>query len=316
MLGRSWTSGVSSLTGYNNLTNWPSPANRPTLSGNTLTWIGPIGGGVSTSSDPTQSLLLTTHSGDLQTTADNQVIQGLLITGSLFVLHNNVTIKQCAVVAQNDPLVYVPPMGTGVTFSGGAVSGGLTIGNTLLEDLYLSCEINGDHAIRMGQGICRRVYIAHTADGYELTPDGGAAWANGLLGGPTLAIDSYFEFLPSDFITGEHPDTIEADGGFNNAQIQHCWSNNVQGDNSSGTFSGFWAPINNLTLNNSRFTGGNYTLYYGQFSGNSAVTNVTITNNRISMGSFGYASLGTISGTRTVSGNVDDTTGANIDAFL
>lgn len=82
---------------YDNLTNWPSALNRPQLSGNVLSWIGPIGGGPSTNADVAQTRTLTS-SGGLSTTQNGQTIAGLKFnTGAgIEILHNNVTIKQCA----------------------------------------------------------------------------------------------------------------------------------------------------------------------------------------------------------------------------
>jgi hypothetical protein len=294
---------------YNNLTNWPDATNRPVLSGSTLSWIGPVGGGPSTANDTPQTRTLTS-SGSITTTADGQVIQGLNISGTVTIHHNNVTVKQCAIVGSGaDPVIYVPPVGSGSTGQA------LSTGGFLIEDCYaaLASSASGDHIIRMGSGTCRRCYMAHAADIYELTPDSGIS---PLPGSTTLAIDCYFHFVTSDFISGMHPDTIEGDGNYNNATIQHCNSVNDQNDNSSGTFSGYWGPISNLVLTNNRFIGGNFSIYFGQASGNSAVTNVTITNNRISKGSFGYAANYTVSGALTISGNVDDATGANIDGQL
>jgi hypothetical protein len=90
-------------SGYNNLTNWPSAANRPVFNSgtNTLSWIGPTGGGASTASDTAQSQVLT-NSGAVSSSADNQVIQNLNITGGsssglLTITHNNVTVKRCRI---------------------------------------------------------------------------------------------------------------------------------------------------------------------------------------------------------------------------
>lgn len=86
----------TSSGGYNNILNWPSTANRPTLSGSTLSWTGPVGGGPSTASDPAQSRVLSS-SGGFSTTSNGQVIEGIDITGTVNIGHNNVTIRQCAI---------------------------------------------------------------------------------------------------------------------------------------------------------------------------------------------------------------------------
>lgn len=88
-------------SGYNNLLNWPSVANRPALVGNTLSWIGPLGGGPSTANDVLQSRVLT-NSGAVSSSSNGQVIQGLKITSNgaiaLNITHTGVTVKQCAII--------------------------------------------------------------------------------------------------------------------------------------------------------------------------------------------------------------------------
>ena len=100
--GPSMTASVGTVTvtvagsgSYDNLANWPSASNRPSLSGSTLSWTGPVGGGVSTTGDTPQTRVLTA-SGAITTSATNQIIEGRLITGSITVNHDGVTIRQCA----------------------------------------------------------------------------------------------------------------------------------------------------------------------------------------------------------------------------
>jgi hypothetical protein len=76
---------------------WPSLSNRPSVSGGTITWTGPIGGGPSTVNDSSQSHALTTHSGDFTTSSNGQVVQYQDITGNFILQHNNVTLKNCRV---------------------------------------------------------------------------------------------------------------------------------------------------------------------------------------------------------------------------
>lgn len=97
------TGTVATLTyggGYNNLTNYPSTDNRPQLSANTLSWIGPVGGGPSTTGDVAQTRALT-NSGGFTTSSNGQTIEGLKFSGPLIIQHNNVTVRQCAFVMSN-----------------------------------------------------------------------------------------------------------------------------------------------------------------------------------------------------------------------
>jgi len=76
---------------------WASLSNRPQMSGASLTWTGPIGGGPSCWDDSAQSHALTTHSGNFTSSSDGQLIQYLDITGGFILQHNNVTLSRCRV---------------------------------------------------------------------------------------------------------------------------------------------------------------------------------------------------------------------------
>jgi len=78
----------------------PSAANRPVFDSATgvLTWAGPLGGGPSNGTYAQQARTLATYNGDMTTTSDGQVIEGLNIVGTLTIAHNNVTVRQCRIV--------------------------------------------------------------------------------------------------------------------------------------------------------------------------------------------------------------------------
>jgi hypothetical protein len=77
----------------------PDATNRPVYDATThvLTWIGPMGGGPSTPGNVAQTRTLTA-SGSIKTSADGQNIEGLRISGTVTVTHNNVTIRQSSIV--------------------------------------------------------------------------------------------------------------------------------------------------------------------------------------------------------------------------
>lgn len=104
---------------------WPSISNRPTVSGSTLSWVGPLGGGAN-NGQPVQQSRTLTASGNVSTSSDNQVIQGLDISGTVSINHNNVTLKQCRVTISD-------PTGSAVHLASDPISG------TVIED----CQING-----------------------------------------------------------------------------------------------------------------------------------------------------------------------------
>lgn len=85
--------------GYSDI-DWPSAANRPTVSGQTMTWVGPVGGGANNGNPQLQTINLTSSS-ITGSSANGQVIQGLDITlnnnTSFIVNHSNVTIRNCRI---------------------------------------------------------------------------------------------------------------------------------------------------------------------------------------------------------------------------
>ena len=120
--------------GYNNLTNWPGiglhsdTPNRPVYTNGVLSWIGPVGGGPSTSSDIAQTLALT-RSGIVSTSANGQVISGLAIinaSGSpaLSINHNNVTVRNCYIISTGYP---------------GGIAISQSTSGTLIEDCEIFC---------------------------------------------------------------------------------------------------------------------------------------------------------------------------------
>lgn len=100
--------------GFSDL-DWPSLANRPTLSSNILSWVGPIGGGAN-DGNPQQQHRPLTASGSVTTSANGQVIQGLNISGQIVVNHNNVVIDQSAITLSSPTgtLIDVGPSTTGL----------------------------------------------------------------------------------------------------------------------------------------------------------------------------------------------------------
>ncbi len=77
----------------------PDATNRPVYDPATrlLTWSGPPGGGPSNGTYMQQTRLLTTQTGDMSSTGNGQVIEGLNIVGTLTIAHSNVTVRQCRI---------------------------------------------------------------------------------------------------------------------------------------------------------------------------------------------------------------------------
>lgn len=107
----------------------PSFANRPSYDtgSHVLTWTGPgPTGGVTTASDYQQTRVLSVQAGNITTSANGQVIEGIALTnGWIDIQHNNVIVRQCYVHgADGEAQLYIEPTTTG----------------TIIED----CEMSSD----------------------------------------------------------------------------------------------------------------------------------------------------------------------------
>ena len=124
---------ASTPAGYDNTAHWPSVDNRPSISGSTLTWVGPVAGGASTTNDVRQSLVLT-NSSVTGSTSDGQVISGLNLTAGFVITHANVTLKRCRITA------------------GGYATVGLGSGGTIIEDCLVDATGSADQLMGISYG--------------------------------------------------------------------------------------------------------------------------------------------------------------------
>lgn len=209
------------FSGYDNLINWPDSVNRPSISGNTLSWVGPVGGGVSTTGDSFQSILLTSSAG-VTTSADNQIIQGLNIQGQVNINHNGVVVRNCRIKFLN------------TNFGPVKLASGIT--GVVIED----CEIDGasvDSTTNSNAGICsstgnlngiivRRCNIHSVQNGINQT------YTN------CLVIDTWFHDA-----FGSDCDFIEVDAVTDGLIIQH---NSFIGPVVSGFLNSGITPVNGI----------------------------------------------------------------------
>ncbi|SPP93914.1 cadherin repeat domain-containing protein [Bradyrhizobium vignae] len=93
---------------------WPDVSNRPSMIGDTLTWTGPANGGPSCWNDVQTSHALSV-SNITQSSADDQVIEYLDITGDFRFSHRNVTLRRCRVRGVIWSTTNVGPTGDGGT---------------------------------------------------------------------------------------------------------------------------------------------------------------------------------------------------------
>lgn len=127
--------------------DWPSTLNRPTFASgtNTLTWVGPSGGGAN-NGNPVQQSRVLTNSGSVTSSNPGQIIEGLNISGAGVVInisHNNVTIRQCRINTSGNNQTCIV-MGFGGSVTGVTIEDCLIDGNKAsLEGIYTISAITG-----------------------------------------------------------------------------------------------------------------------------------------------------------------------------
>lgn len=192
-------------SGYNNLTNWPSAANRPSWNSgtSTLSWIGPgTSGGSSTSSDVSLSRVLSNSAG-ITTSSNGQVIAGLNISGQVNVNHDNVIIRQCRILADG-----------AVTINKSNVTG-LIVEDNIIDGSSNSLEgivtHSGSSFVSTNPSFIRRNYISGfenhitlwTSGTFNLTIIDNFLTACANNGSPTFDGDM-IEFYTCDQVTTQH----------------------------------------------------------------------------------------------------------------
>jgi hypothetical protein len=93
--------------------------------------------------------------------------------------------------------------------------------------------------------------------------------------------------------------------------IQHNTLINENGQTATVILQNMFGPINNVTENDNLMVGGGYTLYVDNSHAGGPVTNVSITNNHLGQGQYGYVDF---TANPVFTGNVDD--GAALAATL
>ncbi len=128
-------------------------------------------------------------------------------------------------------------------------------------------------------------------------------------GSNTVHRDNYIHGLGAP--GSPHYDGFQLDGGLSNIRIEH---NTVDmrehGQTAAVMIDNYFGPISNVVVNDNVLQGGGYTVYSdGQFNGG-AITGVSFTNNRLTRGYWGYASI--VRNTPTWSGNTVYSTGSPV----
>jgi hypothetical protein len=267
--------------------DWPDAANRPTVDGSVLTWVGPLSGGASTASDVQQSVALSRSRG-LTISTPGTVVSGLDILGPVVIAANNVTLRRCRITTNSAAVVKIAD---GVT-------------DAVVEDCYIdgvgTCiRPYGGFGIR-GLGTFRRNNIVRVGNG----------WAAKGSGQASIFSDNWVHSMLS--LGMPHYDCIQIDGGNANILISRNNMVNDYDQTSVVMIDNYFGNVSNIVVDNNRLIGGGYPCYYAADQNlSNTMVGISYTNNRLGIGAgYGYTYFAL--GTPIFTGNVDDTTGAAI----
>lgn len=219
------TSGGGST--FDTTATWPDATNRPTISGSTLSWIGPTAGGASTTTDVAQSHALTAYTGTYNSTANNQVIEYLDISDGVVITHSGVTLRRCRV--------------RGGSYA--AIACNHATGPTIIED----CLLDGTGGVRL-EGVSQdpdftpKYVTVRRCNLQNYENHFAAAFLN------CVSIDNYYHMAGG---TGEDADMCECSCPTSNMLIQH---NTFDGRDTLPFNTGAWLNSGVKTTND--FTGG------------------------------------------------------------
>lgn len=225
-----------------------------------------------------------------RTSKDGQVIESLDIAGSVYVDHNNVTIRNCRIVGDG-----------GSTW---AVDIGRNGGVTGL--LVTDCELDGN---RSDQGGIRSQSNGSQWIGKRLNIHNGENGARP--GGNAILVDCYLHSNASS-ASAPHYDGIEVYEGTNTV-IRHCTVQLDKPQTSAINAQGDFGTVTGLVIDSCLLGGGGWVLNIRKI-GAHPVTGTVITNNTFAdKGGFGYGAIDAV--LTTITGNVD-ATGNNIDSQI
>jgi parallel beta-helix repeat protein len=221
-------------------------------------------------------------SGSLDINTNGTVVDGKDISGTVTIRASNVTIRRSRVRSSS----YFPVR---------VVSGS----NVVIEDVEVDGLGRADKCIMMsGSGVIQRNNIHGCGDG--IAPSGSSG----------ITIKDNYVHSPST-TSGVHSDGVEMNGGSNMTFTNNNFA--YQGATTAAVaFSGYYAPVSNITFDGNWVAGGPYRLW---LAGNeNPLSKVRITNNRFVRGG-GYGDLATAGNISEIcwSGNVYDDNGAPLN---
>jgi hypothetical protein len=263
----------NSKSGYDNLSNWPGATNRPVFADGKLSWIGPVGGGPSTSNDQSQSISLTA-SGNLHLTIAGQIIVGKDIAGTVQVSANDITIRQCRIRASAFWLC--------------SIDGG--VDGLTLED----CEIDGINGHTDG---CTAVYVGNTGSAGKLGANcvvrrcniHGACNGMSVGHGPITFVDNWVNGMATS--GSGHMNGIQHNGGdLGQINIQHNTIENNKNQTDCIMLDDFYGQIKNVLVDRNLLRGGGaFCIYLDTHFGGTKPVNIIVTNNAMQKTSPFYA---------------------------
>lgn len=227
-------------------------------------------------------------SGNMTITSPGVTINGLDISGTVYVTASNVTIKNSRVRGADWFLI--------------------TTGNNATNLTVTDSTLDGTGANNSGQ----TCVVATTILRNNMFHCENGATAGDTAGRVSLIQDNYIHDLLAS--GSPHYDGVQEGGPSSNETINH---NTIDmgnlGETGAVNLSNDFGSISNDVISNNRLLGGSYTVYVDN-SRVGTITGIKITNNRLKSGQFGYWAVG--AGTTAAKcGNVDDTSGAALDAL-
>lgn len=226
------------------------------------------------SSTGARSTPSTPVTGDVNSTANGQIISGLAVTnGTIIITHQNVTVQDCSVSTTGTYCVEVRSGATGAKVQYN--------------------DLQGAQTAIQGFGLFERNDIRAVENGIVIAS------------GSTVTVkDNYIHDL--FYATDPHYDGIAAQGGCNDIEISGNWIAGSPSVTIQGIFvTSEFGAANNINIHDNYIGNCTYNVTVG-----TGITNAKVQNNTLQMGSTGFYNF-TASG-MTVSGNVS-TRGLYID---
>ena len=276
---------VTTTTAAPVTTTTAAPVTTTTAAPVTTTTAAPSGGFPDASNTGVPAGTALKSSGSITINTPGTVIDGYDVSGTIYVRANNVTIRNTKVRAANWWVIKVEEGLRGVVIEDCELDGGGTAGQP------------GSRGVS-GPADVRRCEVVGVENG--LVP-----WGNVE---PVVLEGNYVHGLAAP--GAPHYDGIEIGIG---SDITVRGNTVINGFDQTAAF-GIWndfGRVTNVLVENNRFIGGGYSVYVRGDNGSWPVSGITIRNNRLGKGKWGYASI--VSASVSWTGNVDDTSGKTVN---